>query len=119
MNTKPISPKTHALIDYALTGAMLTLPMLLKMNKNAKLLYAAEAAVLIPYVALTKQPLALKGMIPFKTHRKIDTFNIAQFAMQSLLPMFRKHRKELLFNIAFTGIAGLSVLLTDWKKQKK
>ena len=66
-----------------------------------------------PYVALTKQPAALKGLIPFRTHMKIDPFNIAQFAAQSLLPSFRKHRKELIYNLAFTAIAGLTVLLTD------
>ncbi|MFD2148279.1 hypothetical protein [Mucilaginibacter antarcticus] len=115
METKLLSPKWHALIDYALTGSLLALPTLLKMNKQAKLIYAAEAAVLLPYVALTKQPLALKGLIPYKTHGKIDAFNVAQFAAQSLLPAFRKNRKELLFNVAFTALAGISVLLTDWK----
>jgi hypothetical protein len=118
MKTKPISPKWHAVIDYALTGTLLALPSLLKMNKQAKLIYAAEAAVLIPYVALTKQPLAIKGLIPFKTHRKIDTLNIVQFATQSLLPAFRNNRKELIFNIAFTALTGISVLLTDWKETK-
>jgi hypothetical protein len=86
------------------------------MNKEAKLIYAAEAAVLLPYVALTKQPASIKGLIPFETHGKIDPFNVAQFAVQSLLPAFRKNRKELVFNIAFTALAGLTVLLTDFKK---
>ncbi|GAB3927258.1 hypothetical protein [Mucilaginibacter myungsuensis] len=116
MNTNIISPKQHSLIDYALTGGLLILPSLLKMNKQAKVIYAIEAAILLPYVALTKQPVAVKGLIPLKVHQKIDPFNIAQFAAQSLLPAFRKNRKELIFNIAFTAVAGLTVLLTDWKK---
>ncbi|MES2456325.1 MAG: hypothetical protein V4594_12325 [Bacteroidota bacterium] len=115
MKRKIISPKQHAIIDYALTGALLLLPTLLKMNKKVKLTYAAEAAILLPYIALTRQPAALKGLIPFKTHGKIDPFNIAQFALQSLVPAFRRNRKELIFNLAFTAIAGATVLLTDWK----
>ena len=118
MKARPISPKWHAIMDYALTGSLLVLPSLLKMNKRAKLIYAAEAAVLIPYAALTRQPLAIKGLIPFKTHGKMDPINVAQFALQSFLPAFRKSRKELLFNIAFTAIAGATVLLTDWDEAK-
>jgi hypothetical protein len=111
---KTISPKTHALIDYALVGSLLTLPTILGMNKKARNIYAMEAMVLLPYIAITKQPLAVKGLIPFKTHGKIDPFNVAQFALQSFFKPFRKGRKELIFNIAFTTIAGITVLLTDW-----
>jgi hypothetical protein len=115
MNNKPISPKTHALIDYALTGSLLVLPSLLGMNKKARLIYAVEALVLLPYVALTKQPISIKGVIPFQIHGKIDLFNVGQFAVQSFFTPFKKTKKELLFNIAFTAVAGLAVLLTDWK----
>lgn len=115
---KPISPKAHALIDYALVGALLTLPSLLKMNKKAKLIYAAEAAVLLPYVALTEQPVAVKGLIPMETHGKIDPFNVAQFAAQTFFKPFHKTRKELIFNVAFTAIAGLTVLLTNYQEKR-
>ncbi|MXV16716.1 hypothetical protein [Hufsiella ginkgonis] len=111
---KPISPKSHALIDYMLVGSLLTLPSLLRMNKNARKIYAAEALLLLPYVAFTRQPAAVKGLIPFKTHGKIDPFNIAQFALQTFFKPFRKTKTELVFNVAFTALAGLTVLLTDW-----
>ena len=114
---KPITAKQHALIDYALVGALLTMPSLLRMNKAAKRVYAAEALSLLPYVALTKQPLSANGLIPFETHGKIDPFNVGQFALQTFFKPFRKTKKELLFNIAFTAVAGLTVLLTDWKSR--
>lgn len=117
MDIKVLSPKAHALIDYALVGGLLTLPTLLKFNKSAKRLYALEALILLPYVALTKQPLAVKGLIPFQAHGKIDPFNVAQFAIQSFFNPFRKTEKEFIFNVSFTAIAGLTVLLTDWKRQ--
>ncbi|MXV53177.1 hypothetical protein GS399_19600 [Pedobacter sp. HMF7647] len=115
MKNKPISPKLHALIDYALVSGLLILPSLMRMNKKAKTIYAIEAAILLPYVALTRQPAAIKGLIPFRTHGKIDPFNVAQFALQTSLKPFRKNRKEMIFNIAFTALAGITVLLTDWK----
>lgn len=111
---KPLSPKTHALIDYALAGSLLILPSLLRMNKSARIIYATEAAILLPYVALTRQPAAVKGLIPFKTHGRIDPFNIAQFALQSLMKPFRKDPRALIFNLAFTALAGATVLLTNW-----
>ncbi|UYQ94332.1 hypothetical protein MKQ68_04415 [Chitinophaga horti] len=117
MKTNILSPKQHAIMDYALIGGMLVLPSLLKLNKKARLLYAAEAALLLPYAMLTRQPLAAKGLIPYKTHGKIDPVNVAQFAAQSLLPAFRKSRKALLFNLAFTALAGLTVLFTDWNEE--
>ncbi|WP_129715263.1 hypothetical protein [Pedobacter sp. SYP-B3415] len=114
MNRKIVSPKQHALIDYALTAAMLVLPSFLKMNKIVRKIYAAEAAVLLPYVALTSQPAAVKSIIPFRVHGRVDRFNLAHFAIQNLFPPFRRHRKELLFNTAVTLAAGLTILLTDW-----
>lgn len=115
MDKTPISPKWHAIIDYALVGSLLVLPTLTGMNKKARGIYAAEALILLPYIALTKQPVAIKGLIPLKTHKKIDPFNVAQFALQTFFRPFRASKKELIFNIAFTAIAGATVLLTDWK----
>ena len=119
MDSKPISPKIHALIDYALVGSLFTLPSLFGFNKAVKKIYTAEALVLLGYVALTDQPLALKPLIPFPTHGKIDPFNVAQFALQSGFKVFRTERKALLFNIGFTALAGITVLLTDWNGPTK
>ncbi|MEO3407546.1 hypothetical protein AAFN85_26750 [Mucilaginibacter sp. CAU 1740] len=118
MIAKPINPKWHALIDYALVGSLLTLPPLLDINKKAKMIYASEALILLPYVALTKQPVAIKRLIPIETHGKIDPFNVAQFALQTFLKPFHKTKKELIFNVAFTAIAGLTVLLTNYKEEQ-
>lgn len=114
MNAKPISPKLHGLIDYALVGSLLTLPSLLGFNKTVKKIYSAEALGLLVYIALTDQPAAVKPLIPFPIHGKIDPFNVTQFALQTGLKAFRKERKALIFNLGFTAIAGLTVLLTDW-----
>lgn len=119
MTPKPISPKLHSLIDYTLVGSLLTLPSVLGFNHTVKKIYTAEALVLLVYVALTDQPLTVKPLIPFPIHGKIDPFNIAQFALQTALKAFRKDRNALLFNIGFTAVAGLTVLLTDWQGPTK
>jgi hypothetical protein len=114
MNTKPISPKAHALIDYTLAGSLLVLPTVFKLNKKVKTIYAVEGVMLLGYLALTETPVAVKPVIPFTTHGKIDSFNIAQFALQTGLKPFRKEKKATIFNIVFTALAGITVLLTDW-----
>ena len=119
MSTKPISPKAHGLSDYLLVGSLLTFPSLLGFNKKVKTLYAAEALTLLVYVALSDHPAAVKPVIPFTTHGKIDPFNIGQFALQSFWKPFRKDRKALAFNLAFTALAGTVVALTDWHGRTK
>ncbi len=119
MNTKPISPKTHSLIDYALVGSLLTMPSVLGFTSQVKKIYMAEGLALLVYVALTDQPAAIKPLIPFPVHGKIDPFNIGQFALQTFLKPFQKDKKAKLFNIGFTALAGITVLLTDWNGPTK
>lgn len=118
MNTKPISPKMHGVIDYALVACLLTAPAIMGLSKKVKTIYTVEALVLLGYIAVTNHPTAVKPIIPFETHGKIDPFNVAQFAVQTVTKPFRKDRKAQLFNIAFTTVAGLVVALTDWKGRK-
>lgn len=117
MNTKPISPTQHALVDYVLVGSLLTLPTALKFSPAVKKLYTAEALALLGYVALTDHPVALKPLIPFRVHGRIDPFNTLEFALQTALQPFRNDKKAALFNIGFTALAGVTVLFTDWRGQ--
>lgn len=114
MLPKPVSPKLHGLLDYGLVASLLTLPTVFGFSKKVKRLYAAEAAALLVYVALTDHPTAVKPLIPFRTHGKIDPFNIANFAAHSLLKPFREDRRAQIFNAVFTLLAGATVALTDW-----
>lgn len=114
MRRKPISPKTHALIDYALLGGLLVLPKMLGFNSDVRKIYLIEALGLLTYVGLTEQPAAIKPVIPFKMHGKIDPFNVLQFAGQTLTKPFRRDRLATIFNVIFTAIAGVTVYLTDW-----
>lgn len=120
MINKRVSPKTHALIDDALVGSLLTLPTVFGFNRAVKTIYTAEGLALLVYVALSdSRPVAVKPLISFTTHGKIDPFNIAQFALQTTLKPFRKDKKAMLFNIGFTAISGITVLLTNWHGRTK
>ena len=111
---KPITPHLHGLLDYALVGSLLTLPAALGLNSRVQKIYAIEALARLGYVALTDHPTALKPLIPFRLHGRIDPFNVAQFALHTGWKAFRKQPNAQRFNVGFTALAGLTVLLTDW-----
>lgn len=114
MKNGPISPKMHGLIDYGLVASLLALPTVFGFSRTVRRLYAAEAAALLGYVAVTDHPTAVVPLIPFRTHGKIDPFNVLNFASHSLLESFREDKRAMLFNAVFTAIAGVTVALTDW-----
>lgn len=105
----------HGLLDYAVVAGMLAVPYICKFSKPVKKLYTAEALVLLGYIAVSDLPVSLKRVIPYKTHQKIDTLNVLQFAMQSFYKIFQKDKTALAFNIGLTAVAGTVVALTDWK----
>ncbi len=106
-------------MDYALVASLLTLPSLFGFSKTVKRIYTVEALALLGYVALSDHPATVKPLIPFKTHGKIDPFNVAQFALQTGLKAFRKDKRAMAFNIVFTLAAGAVVALTDWDGETK
>lgn len=114
MKDGPVSPRLHGLIDYGLVASLLVLPTALGFSKRVRRLYATEAAALLVYVAVTDHPTAVVPLIPFRTHGKIDPFNVLNFGAHSLLPAFREDKRAQLFNAVFTAIAGATVALTDW-----
>ena len=119
MNTKIISPKMHGLIDYALVAGLLTLPSILGFSKKVKRIYTTEGLLLFGYIACTEHPTAVVPLIPFKIHGKIDPFNVAQFAAQTLSRPFQKDKDAMYFNIGFTIISAALVALTNWDGETK
>jgi hypothetical protein len=114
MNTKPISPKVHGIIDYGFSAALLVLPQVLQLSKKAKTLYAADAFKTFLYSALTNYPLGLKRVIPFGLHRKIDIENVSGLALATLYAPVRKNKRALYFHIGMIAAAVLAISLTDW-----
>jgi hypothetical protein len=119
METKPISPKTHCLIDYAMIASLLIVPTVFKFNRKVKEIYAGEAIALLAYVALTDSPVSVKPLIPFPLHGKIDSLNMGLFALHGLLKPFKKDKNAFIFNLGFAAMTGISVLLTDWDGRTK
>lgn len=119
MNTKPISPKVHGIIDYGFVAALLVLPHVLKLHKKAKKLYAVNAANTLLYSAFTDYPVALKHIIPFSLHRKMDMENVKALALATLYRPLHRNKRALYFHIGIIAAAILTISLTDWEADTK
>src|SRR3954466_8444106 len=70
---KVIKPKAHAVLDYAVAGAMFTLAAFFwKRNKRAAIGAMVCGGATMTTSLLTDYPGGIKPMISFETHGKID-----------------------------------------------
>jgi hypothetical protein len=112
---KPVSPTTHGIVDYILSGVELAAPPLLGLNPRAARTYQAIGAGYTLVNALTKTPVGIKKLIPLKTHQKGDIGLLVGLTLLSAVPFIRKDKKALVFHAAFLGVAVLQYILTDYK----
>jgi hypothetical protein len=111
---KPISARTHGVIDYTTSAAVAAAPFVFDMPRRARVLFEGLAAGYTGLSAMTDYPLAARRAIPFKAH------GVAELAVAAALPAlpwilgFQKNRAAR--NICF-GLAAMSLAvaaLTDW-----
>lgn len=70
---KPISTKTHGILDYVTSAALIALPRIFKWNKDTTRLLTATAVAHTGYSLLTDYELGVFKVIPMKTHLAIDS----------------------------------------------
>jgi hypothetical protein len=83
---KVIKPKTHAILDYAMAGALITLGAFFwKRNKRAAIGAMACGGATAATALLTDFPGGVKPVISFETHGKIDA---GMAGLTATLPTF-------------------------------
>jgi len=115
MNKKPISPTTHAIIDYAFAAVQIVGPSLLKLEPRAIKTYAQMGTAFLAVNSVTDTPLTVEPQISFRTHQKIDLGFLAVQALMVITPMVRRSNKTLFFHLGFLALAGANYLLTNYK----
>ena len=114
---KPISPKTHGVIDYTTSSAIAMAPMVMNMPKRASTVAYGLAAGYTGLSLMTKYPLGAKKLVPFKGH------GLAEAAIGLALPfvprMLNIKKKSARKNaqLFFCGIATMTAIvaaMTDW-----
>lgn len=111
---KPITPTMHGVIDYSTVAAVAMLPRVLDFPPNARRLFDTLAAGYTGISSLTRYPLGVKKVIPFKAH------GASEVAIGALLPAmpwllgFSDHRGARNLCLGLTALTGVVALLTDW-----
>jgi len=116
---KVISPKTHAIIDYANLAAFITMGVLFwKKNRRASIASFICAGGKAANTLLTDFPGGVAKVISFPTHGKID---MALSAASAALPGFLDFQDEP--QTKFFEMMGLSITavgaMTDFESQRR
>ena len=109
---KKLSPKTHAIIDYATAGSfLLMVPILWKRNRRAAIAALTCGAVETTTAMLTDYPGGIADVISFPTHGRIDAAFAGMIASLSSLMAFSKDWPSVFFRaqgLALAAVTGMT-----------
>ncbi len=109
---KVISPRTHAIIDYANAGGFILMgALMMKRTKRAGLVSIFCGAMEAGNVMMTDMPLGLTPLYSQETHAKIDAAFSSFVAMAPTLLAFRDKMESILFRseaVALAAVTGLT-----------
>jgi hypothetical protein len=112
---KPISPRTHGLLDYATAGATVLLSRMLGFSAPAARTARAWAAGYGALSALTDYPLALKRAVPYRAHGAMDAMMAPLIPALPWLLGFARDRRARNFFLGLAAVTAVVTALTDWK----
>jgi hypothetical protein len=111
---KVLSPKAHAIVDYATAGAFLVAAALFwRKNRRAALGSLVCAGADVALSLLTDYPGGVTDFISFPTHCKIDVGFAAMVAEMPRFMKFDDDKEKKLFTLQGAGIIG-AANLTDF-----
>ena len=113
---KPLKPLPHAVADYAMAGMLLAAPWLFGFSRDKKATSCAVAtgASVLALSLLTRYPLGVFKLIPFKVHGYIEAAAGAMTAAAPWTTGFSRNRAATLTHVA-SGLATLAVYaVTDY-----
>lgn len=115
MKQKPITPTTHAIIDYAFGAIQIAAPAILGLEPKSVKTYAQLGTGLLAVTSATDTPITVQPAISMETHKKIDTALLVVQALMIVSPMIRKSKKTLIFHLGFMALAVANYMLTDYR----
>ena len=114
---KPITPRTHGILDYATAGSTALLARLLGFSRPAARTAEMWAAGYGVLSALTNYPLALKRAVPFRAHGAMDAMMAPLIPALPWLVGFARDRKARNFFLGLAAITVVVTALTDWSSE--
>lgn len=115
---KPISRDVHALLDYGFAAANLAVPKLLGMSAKACLLYGGFGLVQGAVNSLTEHKYAIKKVIPFATHGKIDAVSAPVAILAPVLLGLHREPAARAYWIGSGAALVAEYFLTNWDSNR-
>ncbi len=116
---KLITPRVHGMLDYATMLATAVAPRVLHFPRSARQAAYVMAGSYSGLSALTDYPLALRRVVPFRTHGWVDrAMGLAIPALPWVLG-FSRHRRARNFFLGLTGVTMAVTALTDWGRKRR
>jgi hypothetical protein len=111
MIPKPISTRTHGVLDYLTAGTLLALPRAMGWSENVTRLLTGAAVGTIGYSLLTRYELGALKLLPMRAHLALDALSGATLcASPWLLPEEDSGVKQALLGLGLfeLGVTALS-----------
>jgi len=112
---KPITPRRHGAIDYGFLVIALVGPSLLGLSGTARVLFAALGLVQGTLNAFTDHPLALKRIVPFRVHGRLELGGVPVYFLLPILVGAVDETRALVFYLVAGALLLAVFVLTDWK----
>ena len=104
----------HGIIDYTFGAALVGVPLLLSINKDATSTYTKIGLAFTVMNALTDTPVGVKRVITLKGHQKADAAYLTGLSLMALSRSIRKEKRTLWFHISFLALGIINYRLTDY-----
>lgn len=108
---KPITPRLHGAVDHAACALMLAAPRLLRLDPGARRISYALAGSYLGVSALTDYPLAVRRVIPFPVHGKIELSTLPALLLAAAV---QGGSRERAYFLGLAGTVAAVYTLTDW-----
>lgn len=119
MQSQPIGPAAHGVIDYAFVSTQALAPTLLVLHGAARTLRYGFAAFQGVVNALTDTPVGVRPRIPFQIHGRLETPFVPALLLLPWLTGALRQRTARRYFTAFFCLAAANYLLTDYRAQER
>jgi hypothetical protein len=113
--SKPISPKRHGAIDYGFLAVGLAGPTLLGLNGAARVVFGLLALAQGTLNAFSDHALALKRVVPFRLHGRLELGGIPIYVVLPLVTGALEGARAYTLYFGAGAVLLAVYLLTDWK----
>ena len=112
--SRPISPRLHGIIDYGLLTMWAGVPRLLKLPPRVRNIFTAMGAAQAALNAVTDQPYAVRRIVPFSVHGRIEKYSLPIYVVLPLAAGAWDDRRSRAYFLGAGAALLLNFNLTDW-----